>query len=105
MPLAAAALADGAALVRWRAACTLGVLCMHAHIAHIHMHITYAHVHAHAHVHMQMHMPTHMHAHTQVRWRAARILGELGEGSATLAALKQAVDTHAHGKPYVRTCG
>ena len=50
-------------------------------------------------------MPTHMHAHTQVRWRAARILGELGEGSATLAALKQAVDTHAHGKPYVRTCG
>ena len=25
-----------------------------------------------------------------VRWRAARILGELGEGTATLAALKQA---------------
>jgi len=31
-----------------------------------------------------------------VRWRAARILGELGEGSATLAALKQALHTHAY---------
>ena len=76
MPLAAAALTDGAALVRWRAARIPGDVCMHTC--------------------MHMHMRMHMHAHTQVRWRAARILGELGEGTATLAALKQASDTHAN---------
>jgi len=74
VPLAAAALTDGAALVRWRAARIPGDVCMHT----------------------SMHIYMHMHAHTQVRWRAARILGELGEGTATLAALKQASDTHAN---------